>query len=79
MSPAEGFLTLLSIQKGYKYTQLKWLWIALSVFCGIAVGALSWIYYPQLVIPACLAGTVLGAALFFVVLKWLPINSKGKV
>ena len=78
MPQEDGFLTLLSIQKGYKYTQLKWLWIGVAAMSGIGLALLSWFYMPQLAIPACIAGAALGAGLFFLFLKNLPKKPEGK-
>lgn len=69
----EGFLTLFSIEKHCtdKYTQLKWLWIAVSAVFGLGLSVLSWLFIPQLLVIACIAGTVVGADLFFLFLKSL--------
>jgi len=73
MSHGDGFLTLLSIEKGWthKYTQIKWLWIALAATAGVSFGLLSWLCAPQLLIPACLSGTLVGASVFSLYLKSL--------
>jgi hypothetical protein len=73
----DGFLTIFSIEKGWrqKYTQLKWLWIGVSGISGVVLGLASWIWAPQILIPACLGGTLLGAGLFYLFLKRLKEKS----
>jgi hypothetical protein len=80
MPQEDGFLTLLSINRGWKdkYTQVKWLWIGVSAFSGLVLGILSWFYFPELLLPASITGTLSGAGLFYIFLKTLPDKQKEK-
>lgn len=80
MPQEDGFLTLFSLQKGWKdrYKQLKWLWIAVASAAGLIFGLLTWLYNPELVIPACMIGTLFGAFIFFVFLKCIAANQQKK-
>ena len=78
MPQEDGFLTLLSIQKGYKYRRLKWLWIAVAAACGGVLGLITWFYTPELIVQACIFGSLIGAGLFYLYLKNLPEKLKEK-
>jgi len=80
MTEENGFLTLVSINKGlsHRYNQLKLIWIITAAFFGISAGLWSWFYCSELIIPVSVTGTFIGAALFFLLLKCIPETTKEK-